>query len=253
MNTRNPVKAVERACNILSSFKYDSPELSITEISRLTGMYKSTAYRIVQTLIQHGFMSQDEKNKKYMLGNKIYELWAAISSNNELRRKALPFMEELRDKTGETVNLNVEQSGKRICIEVANSKEYIRNYVQIGMLGPLCYGATGKALLAFMNHKEIKKIIDQEMCDASIKHKEVLTKQLNEIKSLNYCISYSEREKGATAISAPIKNYDGKTIAVLTVSGPATRFTAEKVTNFIKYIKECALNISKHLGYTGYF
>lgn len=252
----NSIRSVERVCDILDCFTLERPELGVSELSRLTGMYKSTVFRIIQTLEARGILVQDPKSKKFALGFKIFELGAVASSNMEVRRVALPFMEELGKRTRETINLNIEHMGERVCIEKVESTEAVRNFVQVGMRGPLYCGATGKTLLAFLPPEKINRILSRELVspiNGKPIDKKALLEQLAEIRKRHYCTSQEERAVGASSVCAPIKDYTGSVVAVLTVSGPTARFTTDRVIKLIDEVKECALSISRRLGFTGEF
>lgn len=247
----NTIKAIERVIDILECFTPEKPELGISEISRLTGMYKSTVFRIVQTLVTRGMLVQDPDTKRVMLGFKVFELGAVAGSNIEVRRVARLLMEELGDRTRETINLSIENMGERVCIEMVESKEMVRNFVQVGMRGPLYLGATGKVLLAFMPPEQIEQVL-QKFNVQGVNRQDLLA-QLDEIRDKHYSVSHEERVVGATAVCAPVKNHVNRVVAALTVSGPTMRFPADRVDQLVDEVKEYALKISKRLGCTGEF
>lgn len=247
----NTIKAIDRVIDILECFTPEKPELGISEISRITGMYKSTVFRIIQTLVNRGMLVQNPDTKRVMLGFKVFELGTVAGSNIEVRRVARPFMEELGDRTRETINLSIEHMGERVCIEMVESKEAVRNFVQVGMRGPLYLGATGKVLLAFMPPEEIERVL-QKLDEKNVKRQDLLA-QLEEIRKKHYSVSRDERVVGAAAVCAPVKDHTNKVVAALTVSGPTMRFPADQVIKLIGEVKTFALKISKRLGYTGEF
>ena len=248
----NTIKAIERVIDILECFTPEKPELGISEISRLTGMYKSTVFRIVQTLVTRGMLVQDPDTKRAMLGFKVFELGAVAGSNIEVRRVARLLMEELGDRTRETINLSIENMGERVCIEMVESKEMVRNFVQVGTRGPLYLGAIGKVLLAFMSTEQIEKVLQKKLNEQVVNRQDLLA-QLEEIRDKHYSVSSEERVVGATAVCAPVKDHGNRVVAALTVSGPTMRFPTNRVDQLIDEVKEYALRISKRLGYTGEF
>lgn len=255
-NSNSFIRSVERVCDILGCFTLEHPELGISELSRLTGMYKSTVFRIIQTLESRGMLVQDLKSKKYVLGFKIFELGAVAGSNMEVRRVALPFMEELGERTRETINLNIEHMEERVCIEMVESREAIRNFVQVGIRSPLYFGATGKTLLAFLPQDRIDAVISRGMVspvDGKVIDRKELMSQLSEIRQRHYCASQEERVMGAASVCAPIKDYSNRVVAVLTISGPAARFTPDRLPKLVSEVKETALIISRRLGFNGEF
>lgn len=249
------VKTVKHIVDILTCFSIRSPELGISEISRRTGLYKSTVYRLLRSLVEAGMVVQDPKTKKYSLGFKVFELGCAVLTNAELRRAALPVMEELGERTRETINLSVVNNGERVCIEKVESKEAVRNFVELGMRAPLYCGATGKVLLAFMSEEEARRVLDRQELISPVTggsiDRTILEKELEVIRYQGYAVTREERSLGAASVSAPIRDHTGRVVAALTISGPTSRFSPERVVELIREVKGAAGAISQRLGYSG--
>jgi len=156
-------------------------------------------------------------------------------------------MKEIAEKTGETVDLNIIQEGKRICIEKVDGKFSLRQFVEIGRRLPLYKGAFGKLLLAYLPKEEQKEILYKVKYDLKKSIKEALA-ELDDINEKGFAVSQNERVMGAAAVSAPILN-KGNIIAGLTISGASIRFTEDKVKYHEKLIVKGAQEISKRVGY----
>lgn len=247
------IQSIKRAIQILNSFTSKEKELSITELSKRLNLHKSTIHRILVTLEDESLVIKNQITQKYHLGIKLFELGHLVQDQMEIRTYALPVMKELAQKTEESIDLNIVSDGKRVSIEKIESPHDIRRIIQLGKSLPLYCGGSGKALLAFLPDEEIDKIIQQEnllpLGPNTITDPAKLREHLKEIRKNRYAISIEERSLGSASIAAPIWDYTRKVVASLSISGPTTRFTKQKIPTLISLVKEAAKEISKSLGY----
>lgn len=247
------VQAVDKALDILSCFTISEPEFGVTELAKRLGLYKSSVFRILKTLEQRGFVVQDAKTQKYRLGFKLFDLGTAVISGLEVRTVAVPLMQELCSRTKETVTLDIADDDERVCIEKVEGTESVRTVVQIGLRHPLYMVASGKLLLAFMPREDIERIFSKKMFHSTPSGKVIdpvlLRKELAEIARRGYSFSNSERSIDTSAFAAPIRNYDGKVIAAISLSGPESRFNEEHKGILLSEILRTAEEISARLGW----
>ena len=229
------VRAVERALDILICFTKNS-ELALTEISSLIGLHKSTVHRLLATLEDKGFVVRNPETEKYRLGLKIWELSMHLSQSDDPAIRLLPAMEALRDRLGETVSLYLRE---RLRIQAVQSNQAIRRVAQVGVRLPLSVGASSKVLVAFAPPEDQEELLNAPDWPESV-DRETYRKQLAEILQKGYAISIEEREPGAAAVSVPIFDRYGKAAAALSMSGPVTRLSAEKLREYAPVLKEAA-------------
>jgi IclR family transcriptional regulator, KDG regulon repressor len=244
------VRSVERAIDILTSFSIEEPILTVPEISQKTGLTKSTVFRLLASLESKGMVQKIPSTYEYKLGIRLLALGNIVQSSLELIDVAKPIMKGLSEKTQETVNINIIQGLKRVCIDRIDGNQALRKVSEVGKLLPLHKGASGKLLLAFSDQDLMTKVLKEQrefMSEAALNK---LKLELFDIREKGYATSLSDRLVGTASVSAPIKDYTGKVIAGLTVSGPLVRFTDERVEYFIKEVLESSERISKNLGYT---
>lgn len=246
------LRSVARALDILQLYGTGQPELGVTEIAGRLRLSKSTVHRLLRLLADRGFLAQDPRSRRYRLGLELLWLGSLVRDGIDLRREALPTMQRLQEQTGETVNLNVERDGHRICIEKVESTHPIRDFVEIGRPLPLYAGASGKVLLAHLPPARIDEVL-RRADPAGVARRRVsrhaLLRQLEEIRRAGYAATSGERVEGASSVSAPIRDAEGHVVAGLSVSGPTYRFTAERVQRFARLVVQAAEEISRRLGY----
>ncbi|MEI3611339.1 IclR family transcriptional regulator [Pseudogracilibacillus sp. SO30301A] len=249
MTENNPqiIRSVQRAIDVLNCFSEEKSELTLTEISIVTGLAKSTTTRILATLEENRFVEKEASTGKYRLGRQLYFLGHRAGRSIELKEVAKETMIRLRDQLKETVNLYVREGEHRVCVQQYESLQSVKHMIQIGQHLPLTVGASGKVLLAYEPKKFIEEIMEKQVM---VKSKVALLSELNMITVEKYAESIEERETGTSAAAAPIFNIHGEAIAALSLSGPAQRFNPSKVPDLKTILVASALEISNHMGFT---
>lgn len=248
-----PVQSVERALNILEAFSHETPELGLVEIGKKVGLSKGTTYRLVYTLQSRGFIVQDPITGKYRLGPKAFEVGSVALSQMELRRIARPFLEELRNITGETVHLVIQDKGEVLYLDKIDSPRAIRIRSFIGQRLPMHSTGVGKALLAELPDSEVMYICKMKgmprQTPKTITTPEQLYKDLALTRARGYALDDEENEEGLRCIAVPIRDYTGKAIASISISGPTTRIKDDLIPELARQVRETANKISYQMGY----
>jgi len=256
MNSYIPkkTKSVEKAIKILEAFSEGNFEMSLSEISKRVNLPKATAYRIIGTLKGNGLIDQREENGKYRPGLKLFELGSLVFKKLKLREVALPYMETLSRECGETVHLGILRGEEVISIETCESSFGLRSNVYIGKTVPLHCTGVGKALLAFLPPEEISRILKskrEKYTENTIIERKKLEEELRKVKEKGFAVDNMEHEKGIRCIAAPIRNYENKVIASLSISGPSMRITKDKILQLSSMVKDAVYKISKDFGFGG--
>jgi DNA-binding IclR family transcriptional regulator len=183
------------------------------------------------------------------------EYGSIILKKINLREIAHPHLVNLMVKTGQTVHLAIKEGYEGIYIEKIEGPNSLPMMSRIGMKINLYATAFGKAILAHLSEKEIEEYLEnvelKKRGKNTITDPNKLKNELKKIRERGYSIDNEENEIGIFCIGAPIFNYDKKVIAGVSISMSASRAEEEKVNEYIRYVKECAKNISKLLGHKG--
>ena len=110
-------QAVRRAIAVLKAFSDDAPEMGVTEVSRKVILHKSTVYRLLSAFEGEGLIAKSPETGKYRLGPELIVLGEQVLRHTDVHRVALPFLRELADRTGETVDLEVLSGSNVVTIE----------------------------------------------------------------------------------------------------------------------------------------
>lgn len=247
-NESTTVRAVERALDILLCFAKSPRELSLSEMAREVGLHKSTAHRLLLSLQAKGFVRRQSGSDKYILGWSVLELLGNVYLSDELTTLALPEMTKLRDVTGETISLYIRSGIERIRIQAVESNEPIRNVVAIGKTYPLYIGASGKVLLAFADDAVVREVLARERIPSDFGRDE-LHHQLDKIRKDGYAVSIQERDAGAAAMAAPVFGRNQECIAAVSISGPVSRFTPDKMDQHVTDLVTAAAWLTKMLSH----
>lgn len=246
-------QSLERIVDILDSFSLEAPVLGVREAARKTGLSHSTAGRLMANMKTLGLLNQDPETLSYMMGAKVLA-WAGIYTvTSDIRSISLPIMVRLQEETRETISLYVLEGNERVCVERLESPETVRIVARIGRRIPLYAGSAGKVFLAFLPEERRQEILAATemvpMTRRTITDMEELRSDLNRIRKRGYAISKGEWILEAAGVAAPIFDQYGRISAALTISGPAQRFTEEKINETIPLVKSGAEEISRELGY----
>lgn len=236
-------------------FDADTPELSIDAISERTATARSTTYRLIQTLCKKGLIEKTAPGV-YRPGIHLLNLAGLAIQQNHLARLALPTMQSLAAQTQETVLLVRHFGAHAVCIERVETQQNIRITFQIGHPQPLHAGASSKILLAYLPEAERERVLAaplQAFTSHTITDPDTLRRQLRDIRAAGYCVTQSEVDDGATAISVPILDSKNHIMAALSTAGPSFRLDDSRISQHITLLKAAAHTIqeqSHKLGYT---
>ena len=106
------IAAVERTLRLMETICYEDREMGIKDIATKMGEYPSTIYRVISTLMNHGYLYQNPDNSKYGLGYKVYLLGKNVEQHSSLIRIAKPYAEELSHKFRECVNVGIRDESR---------------------------------------------------------------------------------------------------------------------------------------------
>ncbi len=244
---KNTVRAAGRALDILLCFAAADSRLGLTEIARRVGLHKSTAHRLLATLETKGFVRREPDSDLYQLGWTILQLAGRVHHSDDMASVALPFMTRLRDDLGETISLYVRSHAERIRIQAIEGTQPVRRAANVGERFPLYIGASGKVLLAYLSAGEFATLETAGAFPPDVALAD-LHRQLRSVRNRGYAVSKEEREVGAAAVSAPVRDRLGNTVAALSVSGPVNRYDVQAIARFATACRETADAISRALA-----
>jgi DNA-binding IclR family transcriptional regulator len=249
--------SIDKALKILSSFAPYNQETGTVEISQKLGFHKATVSRILLNLARHGFLQQNAKTRKFILGPAIIPLTRAVNQSlkTNIIHIAKPFIDELRDLLEETVILEIISGEDTILAYIADGPHGPRMIRLAGDIGdrlPINAAAGAKAILAYSSQEFTDSLMKENMpgyTKNTITDPKTLKRQLEEIKKQGYSYDNEEIDEGTSSYGAPIFNHEKKPVAAVVVTGPSQRITLERRSRIIAPLMETASKISARLYY----
>jgi len=253
MGTKSYSNSALRVAAILSSFTRDETELTATEISRITGLPKSTVHYILVSLITSGLVVRNKNTGKHAVGPKLFEIGSVYLRRIDIIRIAEPVVKALNDLTDEGVTIGTLHGGNMLRILKEESKQPVRYVLPIGESRPAYASSTGKALLSKLSNAEIDNIYPDEqlikVTEKSIRTKTELKLELENIRNTGISSDREGGHTGVEGIACAIRDSSGKAIAALSISFPVHRIDETQRQKFVELVKMgCAL-ISYNLGF----
>ena len=242
------IRAVERALDVLMCFTSQTPELTMTQISELVGLNKSTVHRLLATLEGKRFVERNPETGVYKLGIRLVQMAFLTMEHNDLRRLAAPFLHSLCDQYHENVNLSVLDDTDVVYVDVIESSQRVKLAASSGQRLPAFCTASGKAILAFVPEENVKRILERGVSrytQNTILSQKAFFENIQEARERGFALSEQEFEEGINAIAAPIFNSKSKPIASVSIAGPAYRLTRERMLEIGPDLVAAANNIAR--------
>jgi DNA-binding IclR family transcriptional regulator len=210
MDKLSGVGVVDKSVAVLRSLEHDGPG-ALTDVQRRTGLPRATAHRLLAALEHHGLVRRDGDGR-YTLGVGLITLGRAADAF-PLAELARPVLVDLRDRTGESVQLFVREGAGRRCLVSLESSHGLRWIVPEGVVLPLHVGSAGRVLSGAAGPD-------------------------------GWVASVEERESGVASVSAPVVDDQGDVVAAVSVSGPLGRLTRQPGRRFGAEVVAAAEQVS---------
>jgi IclR family transcriptional regulator, acetate operon repressor len=252
---RTGVQSVERTLDILESLVEFASEVGLVEISQAVGLPLATVHRLLGTLIQRGYVKQNQHNRKYSLGFRALQIGHDMRQRFSLRLEARPYLQKLVQTVGESANLAVLDDGEIVYIDQAQSSRILRMFTQVGNRLPAHSTGSGKAMLAFLPVDAVEGILRRTGLAPRTPHTIVdpaeFRNELAKIRERGFAIDDEEQEEGVRCVAVPVRDGSGQVVASLSVSGPVTRLHDAHVQAVIPQLLDSGERLSARLGFAG--
>jgi IclR family acetate operon transcriptional repressor len=245
------VGVLVKALDILDCLATEGPS-PVLRLCERTGVTKPTAYRILKTFDNAGYVVRDEERREYALGPALYGLSRSARSSSDLVRVARPVMERLNDELEETINLGVVSHGEVVYLDTIESTQRLRSTVQLSLRDKLHCTALGKAFLAALSDAETHALLEasrrEAMTPRTIVAMRPLLRQLAEIRQSGYAVDDEENELGSRCVAAAIMDSADYPIAAISLSAPTSRMPAAALSRTGQRIAAAAHEIGSLLS-----
>lgn len=248
-------RSVEKVLTIVETMAASSKPMRLHDIARQAGIPTSTALRFLSTLAQHNYVSQDPDSSRYALTLKLCNIANQISFHSTMRDLVRPRLEELASICGESSCLAIEDEGEVVYIDVVEGPDkMLRTLQRIGKRAPLHSTGVGKCLLLNYGQAEIRELACtkglEKLTEHTIDNPDTLLHELESVRVRGYAVDDEECEHGVRCLAAPLRDYTGRIVASISISGPVSRLTTERIGENAARLTSTAVGMSEELGFS---
>lgn len=246
----NLVPAVDEASRMLIIMAENiSFRMNLTEICKKTGIHKSKAFSILNTLQKYGFVYKNPADKTYSLGPGLISLSRKVLDNLDYKDVVNPYIEELALKTGCTALFGVINGDNLFVIAKHEAGQKIGVTIRLGHRFHLTAGAHGKSIVAFLSEEEKRLILNRDKLyfygESSRLDRKRLDDELTRCVEVGFAYDVGELSKGINAIASPVFNARGNVIGSIFIVGT---FFEQQIDILGKEVFKAAFNVSRMLG-----
>ena len=251
---RNASSSLRRALAIVMFLAEDQRHplgASLTDIAQGLSLSKSTVLRLIAPLREVRLVDQEPETGRYRLGPQNALLGQVYLERLDVRRVASPLLHQLAQDVGETVHLVTFDPPEIVYIDKVESAQPVRMHSRIGNRQPAYSTATGKAFLAHATEAVVEKVIAAGLpprTPNTITTAERLHAELRAIRERGYAVDDVENEPEIRCVAAPIHDHGGAVTTAVSVSGPASRLTSERVPEIGALLTAATASITARLG-----
>ncbi|MBK8185016.1 MAG: IclR family transcriptional regulator [Candidatus Competibacteraceae bacterium] len=220
------VAAVDRALTLLEAFKEEDQSLTLTELSKRVGFYKSTTLRLTESLEKFGYLRR-LGDGAFRLGPKPLFLGYLYQKHFETGNFVPPVLQKIVDELQESASFFIRDDDKRVCLHRIDTPRTIRDSIHEGTRFPLTVGASGHVILAFNGLSGLK---------------------YDQIREQLFAVSMGERDKETAAVACPVFSVGQKFIGAISLSGPKYRFEKANTKKMVEVLQKYSKELTESFG-----
>ncbi len=246
---RDRIQVLQKTMDILTVL-VEGPA-SVRDLAERTGVTKPAVYRILHTLEERNFVTRDENKREYTLGEFLTGLSHKHNQSVNLPRLVTPYMDALLKKFDETVNLGILDGNKIKYLHSLESSQRLRSGNPREEKDNVHSTALGKAILSTFSEIELEKALRKldlkSQTDKTITTEKDLVSAISRAKKIGFAIDDQENELGSRCVAVAIRDKSGKALCALSITGPASRMSTEKIRTIGDSLKVVAKQLTSKL------
>ena len=249
---RQVVQAVLKAFQLLEIIGRER-QIGISELARKSRLSKTTVARLLTTLKLAGVVEQNPADQRFSLGIKAFEIGSQALENIDLRRQARPLIEEFVHKHQKSALLSTLSQNAVVYLDRFDAPELFSIKTSPGGRAPLHCSGSGKAILAFLQPEERKKILAaiplKRYTPKTITDPAELERELAATRERGYALDLGERHYDLFSAAAPIFNSKGQVIGAISVPRMSAMISEEELKNLGRELVNLARAVSRKMGW----
>ncbi|HTT91255.1 MAG TPA: IclR family transcriptional regulator C-terminal domain-containing protein [Acidimicrobiales bacterium] len=231
--TTNPdfVRSLARGLDVIKAFGPDSPQMTLSEVARATGLSRAAARRFLLTLVDLGYMRSD--GREFSLRPKVLELGYAYLAGFSLNEVAAPHLEDLVAQTRESSSVAVLDGEEIVYVVRVPTKRIMVASISVGTRFPAYATSMGRALLAYLPEEQLEMYLKnahlQPITKRTLTDPERLRELLRTVRAQGYATTDQELEEGLRSAAVPLRDAGGTVVAAMNISVHASRVTMDEL------------------------
>lgn len=247
-------QSLEKTIQLVETMARGQGPMRLQDIANQCAMPASTALRMLNTLLVHGYVIQDPVTQQYALSLRFSRLGTLVQEQTDPLKLARPLLYDVAERCQDTVCLVVKDGDDALCAETAPGPDgLLLVHQRVGARAPLHTSAAGKLLLLNFSNQRLNEYLEGHgqavLTPRTITGREALLDELELTRARGFGMEDEERELGARTVSAPVRDFTGQIAAGLSVSAPVSRMTAHRIEELVPLLLETADRLSRLLAY----
>ncbi|MBO1267301.1 IclR family transcriptional regulator [Arthrobacter cavernae] len=244
-------KSVVKATVLLSELGRHRQGITVTEIAQLVGMTRPTAFRLLLSLEQSGFVARVDN--RYMLGWQMARLGRLADPYAGVVSRIQPLLNEYAGKFNETLSfvMVTGETSYDVVAEASASRFLNASHMWVGGSYPMHASAAGKMILAELSDEQVVAALPKRLesyTPKTITRRDTLLEELRLVREQGYAILDDELEEGLFVIACPVRDSSGQLLGVLTVNGPTQRIKADDLGPLVEKLQQAADKVAEALA-----
>jgi IclR family pca regulon transcriptional regulator len=249
------VQSLERGLTVIRAFDGEHPRLTLSDVSRRTGLTRAAARRFLLTLVALGYVHND--GREFSLRPRVLDLGFAYLSSMGLPEVGLPHMETLVTEVQESSSMSVLDGSDVVYVaRVPTRRRIMTVSIAVGTRFPAHATSMGRVLLAHLPEDVLGEYLAatelRQLTPSTVHDEAQLRRVLDTTRAQGYAVVDQELEQGLRSVAAPVRADAGRVVAAVNVSVHASRATVTDIKRrFLPPLLDTVARISADLGSLG--
>jgi IclR family KDG regulon transcriptional repressor len=246
------IQSLERAFAILEQVARKREGISLAELSKAVGLHNSTAFHLLKTMVQLGYITQMRESKRYRIGSRLFTLAAGALDETSFLELATPVLEKLTQETGEAAHFAIRSGNEIVVIARTAGSGMLQLSSRTGTR-PAHATALGKVLLAALAPEQLAQFLTgmemRRYTPKTIVGREALLRELEEVRKKGIAFDDGEFDAELRCVAVPVYDFAGRVAGAIGISGPIWRLSLQALQDKAKQARVSAAELSTGLGF----
>jgi|SRR5215470_4232223 len=250
---RGGIQSLERAFAILEEVARNREGINLADLSKAVGLHNSTAFHLVKTMVQLGYISQMRDSKRYRIGSRLFTVAAGALEENTFLALATPVLETLTGDTGEAAHFAIRSGTEVVVIARTAGSGLLQMVDRTGAQRPAHATALGKVLLSALDDAQIRQFIRdaplRKFTAKTIVERDALLGEIAEVRRTGVAYDDGEFDQEVRCVAVPVYDFAGRITGAIGISGAVWRLSLQSLQEKAQQVRKAARVISAQLGY----